>query len=142
MPEIRRRYRTTDETAIVGESLAGLFIIETLLVEPSLFNSYIAFDPSLWWDNERLVNTAAGQLRSNARRPVNVYVASSGEPTIAPAVRRLADSLRVGTLDGVTLQYTAMPEETHGTIYHPAALRAFRALFKPSRGQSDSLRWQ
>jgi predicted alpha/beta superfamily hydrolase len=27
MPEIRRRYRTTVETAIVGESLAGLFVV-------------------------------------------------------------------------------------------------------------------
>jgi hypothetical protein len=24
-----------------------------------------------------------------------------------------------------------MPEETHGTIYHPAALRAFRAVLGP-----------
>jgi hypothetical protein len=24
-----------------------------------------------------------------------------------------------------------MPEESHATIYHPAALRAFRRLFKP-----------
>src|SRR5689334_23246522 len=29
MPEIKKRYRTTSETAIVGESLAGLFVVET-----------------------------------------------------------------------------------------------------------------
>jgi predicted alpha/beta superfamily hydrolase len=52
MPEIRERYRTTSETAIVGESLAGLFVIETLLLEPDLFETYIAIDPSLWWNNE------------------------------------------------------------------------------------------
>lgn len=34
MPEIRGRYRTTAETAIVGESLAGLFVVETFLLEP------------------------------------------------------------------------------------------------------------
>ena len=34
MPEVRRRYRTTDATAIVGESLAGLFVVETFLLEP------------------------------------------------------------------------------------------------------------
>ena len=33
MPDVRARYRTTDETAIVGESLAGLFVIETFLLE-------------------------------------------------------------------------------------------------------------
>jgi hypothetical protein len=27
--------------------------------------------------------------------------------------------------------HVLMPEETHATIYHPAALRAFRELFRP-----------
>src|SRR3712207_4681744 len=43
MPQVRSRYRTTEETAVVGESLAGLFVIETFLVEPDLFDTYIAF---------------------------------------------------------------------------------------------------
>jgi uncharacterized protein len=47
MPQVKRRYRTTNETAIVGESLAGLFVVETLILEPELFDTYIAFDPSL-----------------------------------------------------------------------------------------------
>ncbi|HEX8328983.1 MAG TPA: alpha/beta hydrolase-fold protein [Hymenobacter sp.] len=45
MPEVKQRYRTTDETAIVGESLAGLFVVETLLLEPTLFDTYLAFRP-------------------------------------------------------------------------------------------------
>ncbi len=31
----------------------------------------------------------------------------------------------------MTLHYTPMPAETHATIYHPAALVAFRQLFRP-----------
>src|SRR5262245_8520287 len=38
MPQVKSRYRTTGETAIVGESLAGLFVVETLLTEPDLFD--------------------------------------------------------------------------------------------------------
>ena len=37
IPAVRSRYRCSDETAIVGESLAGLFVVETLLLEPTLF---------------------------------------------------------------------------------------------------------
>src|SRR5262249_27187064 len=44
MPQIKARYRTTEETAIVGESLAGLFVVETFFLEPDLFDTYIAFD--------------------------------------------------------------------------------------------------
>src|SRR5690606_10099855 len=49
IPAIDARYPTTRERAIVGESLAGLFVVETLLTEPAMFDTYIAIDPSLWW---------------------------------------------------------------------------------------------
>src|SRR3712207_3190769 len=58
MPQVKSRYRTRAETAVVGESLAGLFVIETFLVEPDLFDTYIAFDPSLWWNDRKLVKDA------------------------------------------------------------------------------------
>jgi len=64
IPRVKARYRTTRESAIVGESLAGLFVVETFLLEPSLFDTYIAFDPSLWWNNRKLVDGAAKRLRS------------------------------------------------------------------------------
>jgi predicted alpha/beta superfamily hydrolase len=54
MPAVRQRYRTTPETALMGESLAGLFTVETLLLEPDLFDTYLALDPSLWWNNGQL----------------------------------------------------------------------------------------
>ena len=50
IPEIDRRYKTTAERGIIGESLAGLFVVETFLEEPSLFTHYVALDPSLWWN--------------------------------------------------------------------------------------------
>jgi len=43
----------------------------------------------------------------------------------------LAEVLKKSAPVGLTWYYEAMPNETHATIYHPAALRAFRALFKP-----------
>src|SRR5262249_14962133 len=58
MPQVKSRYRTTNETAIIGESLAGLFVVETFLLEPALFDTYIAVDPSLWWNNQKLVAEA------------------------------------------------------------------------------------
>ena len=64
MPVIRERYHTTGETAIVGESLAGLFVVETLLLEPDMFDTYIAIDPSLWWNDAKLVRDAPTSSRN------------------------------------------------------------------------------
>lgn len=130
MPEIKERYRTTSETAIVGESLAGLFVIETLLLEPDLFETYIAIDPSLWWNNEDLVNSAAEKLQTQPRLEKSLYFVSSEEKGNAVIMQRFAKILTAAAPTGLRWHYENMSEEKHSTIYHPAALKAFRALFK------------
>ncbi|MDQ4624815.1 alpha/beta hydrolase [Janthinobacterium lividum] len=132
MPEIKRRYRTTGETAIVGESLGGLFAVETYLLEPQLFDHYLAFDPSLWWNRGALPRQAAALLAKGAPGKHSLYMASSSEAGIAIEVQRLADVLQKQAPPGLQWHLEKMPEETHGTIYHPAALKAFRSVFKPA----------
>lgn len=131
MPAVRSRYRTTEETAIVGESLAGLFVVETFLLEPELFDTYIAFDPSLWWNAEALVDSAGERLRARPGARETLYLATSDEQGIARPTRRLADALELSAPAGLHWAHREMPEEKHSTLYHPAALQAFRALFPP-----------
>jgi predicted alpha/beta superfamily hydrolase len=127
MPLIKQRYRVTSETAMVGESLAGLFVVETFLLEPALFDTYIAFDPSLWWNGGQLVKSAPANLQGRAQQSKVLYLSNSSQEQIAGLTRRFAE------LTGAT--YQPMPEEQHATIYHPAALRAFRLMFAPKEKQ-------
>lgn len=131
MPQVEKRYRTTKERAIVGESLAGLFIVETLLLEPELFDTYIAFDPSLWWNDEKLLNDASRRLKARAMRGKTLFMATSSDAGIGSAVERFVAALRTSKPENLRWTYEPMPDEKHSTIYHPAALRAFRALFGP-----------
>jgi len=129
MPEITRRYRTTDETAIVGESAAGLFIVETLFLEPAVFDTYIAVDPSLWWNNEELVKKAEARV-AKLKASATLFLTSSSDGN-TKSVEALATAWRKAAPRTLQLIYEPMPTETHATIFHPAALRAFRLLFKP-----------
>jgi len=129
MPEIRSRYRTTDESAIVGESFAGLFVVETFLLEPDLFDTYIAFDPSLWWNDQKLVADAAKLLRARPDLRATLYFASSDEKGIIETAQKLASVLETSAPKGVRWHHEKMPEEKHSTIFHPAALKAFRKVF-------------
>ncbi|MEW6128266.1 MAG: alpha/beta hydrolase-fold protein [Acidobacteriota bacterium] len=131
MPLIKARYRATTETAIVGESLAGLFVVETFLLEPDLFDTYIAFDPSLWWNNQKLVSDAAKHLTNSQKFAKTLYFASSDEKGIAEITQKFANLLTKNAPQGLRWHYEKMPDEKHSTIYHPAALKAFRAVFKP-----------
>ena len=131
IPAIDARYPTTRERAIVGESLAGLFVVETLLTEPAMFDTYIAFDPSLWWNGGRMVNEAGPRLQAlPLEKPATLYLATSADGGLEALMPRLTNALADGPA-ALTWHHASMPEETHATIYHPAALRAFRALFKP-----------
>lgn len=130
MPVINARYRTTKETAIMGESLAGLFVVETFFLEPDMFDTYIAFDPSVWWNNGEIVNRAADRLRAMGNRPRTLYLASSAEDRL-DLTKTLAEVLGKNAPANLTWHYEPMPQETHATIYHPAALLAVRRLFKP-----------
>ncbi|OGX82391.1 esterase [Hymenobacter glacialis] len=131
MPEVKQRYRTTAETAIVGESLAGLFVVETLLLEPTLFDTYLAFDPSLWWNNELLASQASSLLQGAGRAPKVLYLATSSNGGIEAPIGRFTQALARHTPKTITWHHQPMPQETHRTIYHPAALQAFRVVFKP-----------
>jgi predicted alpha/beta superfamily hydrolase len=132
IPQVKARYRITDERAIVGESLAGLFIVETFLLEPDLFDTWIAFDPSLWWNDRKLLEVAAEQLPKRGRA-ATLYFASSDEKEIASDAQKFADLLKKHAPASLHWHYEKMPEEHHSTIYHPAALRAFRAVFAPPK---------
>jgi predicted alpha/beta superfamily hydrolase len=132
MPHIRARYLTDGETAIVGESLAGLFVVETFLLEPELFDVYIAFDPSLWWSEAGLLSVANERLRSRGKQNSSLFLASSSEPELAALTKRLADVLAANQSTALRWRYEPMPAETHATIYHAAALKAFREVFKPA----------
>ena len=130
MPEIRRRYRTRSEAAIVGESLAGLFIVETFLNEPTLFRRYIALSPSVWWNREALLADAAARLRTGAMRGRTLYLSAANEEGIAPGTAKLAAILQRAAAAGLTWYYEPRPDLQHNTIYlgqgPTALLRALR----------------
>jgi uncharacterized protein len=63
----------------------------------------------------------------------SLYLASSDEKELAALTQEFATILSKEAPPQIRWQYEPMPNETHSTIYHPAALKAFRTLFKPAK---------
>ncbi|MBA3296293.1 MAG: alpha/beta hydrolase, partial [Acidobacteria bacterium] len=101
MPAVKARYRTTSEAAIVGESLAGLFVVETFLLEPELFDTYIALDPSLWWNDRKLLKDVNRQLRARPPLKKALFLASSAEPELVNLTRQLAGIVEKSGIAGL-----------------------------------------
>jgi predicted alpha/beta superfamily hydrolase len=129
-PFVEGRFRGNGETALMGESLAGLFVVETFLKAPEMFDAYVAVSPSLWWDGGRLAGQAGAHLRdhSNAPRTLILTLGDEGPEMQAP-MDRLVANLRDHALPALDWSFTPRPGESHATIYHGAALDAFRRLF-------------
>ncbi len=127
MPEVARRYRVTAERAIVGESLAGLFVIETFALEPDMFDIYVAIDPSLWWNNGKLAKELAKTMAPLSKRK-SLFIATSSDGRIAIGGVDIAPFL--GQRTNLEFVHRKLSRETHATVYHPAALEAFRTVIK------------
>ncbi|HMZ45985.1 MAG TPA: alpha/beta hydrolase-fold protein [Chitinophagaceae bacterium] len=115
--EINKRYRTKDTKTIIGESLAGLFITETFLSYPAMFSNYIAFDPSLWWNNEYLVKEADNFLNKFTNQPKNFWFAASGVQGIYKPTNELASIFKNKHLSNFNYKYSFEPKEDHSTIF-------------------------
>jgi len=134
MPRVRGRYRVTDETAIIGESLAGLFVMETFFLQPELFDTYVALSPSLWWNDEELVRKAAERLRARPELRRTLYFSSAGND-IGPTTARLAEILRANAPAGLRWRYVPRPDLRHDNIYRASSPQVLRELFAPGAGK-------
>lgn len=129
-PWVEARYRTDGLDAVMGESLAGLFVMETFLRQPELFAAYVAIDPSIWWDNNALAGEAAALLAEHQRGEREVYIAAAnGAPAMRFGQASIAQTLLNGSPPGLGVYYRIMDDEEHSTIYHRAALDALREVF-------------
>ncbi|AEI65101.1 putative esterase [Corallococcus macrosporus] len=137
MPEVERRYRVTRERAIIGESLAGYFIVETFFLQPDLFDTYLALSPSLWWNGESLVKEAGERLAARPDLRAGLYVSSADETDIVPAVARLGEVLRASAPPGLKWEVEPRPDLRHDNIYRkssPGVLRKWLPPVKTAEG--------
>jgi len=132
-PWVAARYGAAGRTALIGESLAGLFVVETALREPGAFDDYIAISPSLWWNRQALSREAEADLAKGRLAGHRLWLAVANEVALYPEMQqgmdRLVAALKAAPPRGLTWSYTPFPGETHATIYHPAAMAALRALY-------------
>lgn len=142
IPFIEARYRTGERRAVMGESLAGLFVIDTLLRQADLFHDYVAVSPSLWWDDRRPMRTASQSLRSMPPgRRLYLAIANEGG-TMLDGVDLLRIALEQQSSETVTVHYSDRSgTATHSTIYHGAAEEAFRWLYPMPQNDYGPTPW-
>ena len=126
-PYIEKKYRNTSEKTIIGQSLGGLLATEILHTEPSLFNNYVIVSPSLWWDDESLLQLDL----ANVSKVNAIYIGVGKEgPIMERVAKELEVKLRASIGGDTKLYFNFFPNQAHGDALHLAVYDAFTKIFK------------
>lgn len=125
-PLIDAEYKTNSEKILIGQSLGGLLATEILLKKPELFTHYIIVSPSLWWDDESLLETELPALSENTA----IYIGVGNEVKImVKDARKLYKKVKSNAANPSNVYFNYFKAQTHGDILHLAVYDAFLKLF-------------
>ena len=142
IPLLEARYRLTRERAIVGHSFGGLFAAGCLMEQPGLFSGYIGVSPSLWYDNDLLLDRKRMSVAAGGLRDVRAYFAvgaletgSGGRHPMVAQLGQWTTSLGNAGLVAPRLKTEVLAGENHDTVFPAALTRGLLHLFAPPRPQ-------
>ncbi len=123
LPQIDQQYRTLPYRILAGHSLAGLFALNCFLQQRA-FQSYIAIDPTLTWDQNAVVKKAAPILTSTQSFQSKLFLAQANNPfepgqhtgLRGNAFDRFRAVLASNQSKRFTHQYIFYPQENHYSV--------------------------
>ena len=147
IPHIEKTYPVTNYRTLIGHSFGGLFTVNTLIHHQKLFTNYLAIDPSLDWDNQKLVKEASEILKKDSYKNKSLFI-SLGSPLHMQrndiTLNNIMDDKSDYTLFGrANLEFTKLAKETnglktkwkfypkdyHGTISFPSIMEGLKFFF-------------
>jgi predicted alpha/beta superfamily hydrolase len=134
IPFVDKHYKTTADRGIAGHSLGGLFASYCLLNSKDVFNKYGISSPSLWWDNEELLNQGYLQFTENETwniTPTKVFISVGGleGSDMIPAMTNFSTSLKSAAYSNIDLTWKIFEDETHSSMIPAMFSRTLSVLY-------------
>jgi uncharacterized protein len=150
MPHIDSFYSTSPYRMFIGHSLGGLMVIDALFRHKNLFNSFVAIDPSLWYDERNLMKQTSNLLSAGnfANKSLYIAIANTMKPgmdtgtvrhdvsTSTSHIRSILDFIALLKQDkksGLKWDYKYYSDDDHGSVPLIAEYDAMRFIFKNYR---------
>lgn len=149
IPFIENKYPVTRFRTLIGHSYGGLFTINMLVNYPQLFSNYLAIDPSLDWDHQKLLKEAQaivtnqnyenkalfmslnGQLHmQNAQITIDNVMQDTTDFTVfARSNIAFSNLVKQHAENGLSFEWKFYPRDIHGTIALPSIMDGLISLF-------------
>lgn len=145
-PHIETKYPASTKRILIGHSLSGLQAINILLKHPGMFIYYAAIDPSMWWDNQKLLNESKPILTEKTFEKQTLFLAVANTNDLemdAAQIKKdvspktvlirptllLAEYINSTKHNGLTFHFKFYKEYHHMTVPAPAMYDALQRFF-------------
>lgn len=129
IPFIKQRYRTLDYQVLSGTSHGGQFAINALVKRPDLFNGVIAISPSLYSNNEQLLELAKPALKKHRLQGRLFLSIANEEPTMTEPYQRFVDLLARNPSAKLVVSSQTFSNETHNTTVLQGQYAGLKHIF-------------
>jgi hypothetical protein len=146
IPYIDSTYPAAPYRMLIGHSLGGLTVINTLIHHSHLFKDYVAIDPAMSWDNQKLLKEIKTALANNKYPGISLFLGiantmepgmdttqlkkdSSGSSEHIRSIFELRDILSNNRENQLNFAYKYYNDEEHNSLRFIAEYDAFRYFF-------------
>lgn len=131
---IDNSYRTNGKNMLIGHSYSGLFTLNTFLHHTDLFDTYLAVDPSLWWDRGKLSEEAASLIAGKDFTGKSLYIGVASKKRtdrVDIHLNKVNHLLKEVLPQARNLRFfsKSFPEENHGTVAIPGIYDGIKQLY-------------
>jgi predicted alpha/beta superfamily hydrolase len=150
IPYIDSILPTTDYRTLIGHSFGGLFTMNVLLNHGHLFRNYLAIDPSLDWDHQKLLNqskeilaqkdytgkslfvslsAASIHMQNESITMENVMMDTSEYTLFARSIIAFAEYAESQKQNGLNFSWRDYPDDVHGSVSLPSIRDGLISMF-------------
>lgn len=121
-------YPTSSYRCLLGHSLGGLFAIYALQTKPELFDSFIAIDPSLWYDDLYCVKRTADFFKNNNKIKKSLFITLSNEKNMG--IYPFIAELEKNAPEEFDWDFVYYKDETHNSLGFKSICAGFEMIFR------------
>jgi predicted alpha/beta superfamily hydrolase len=142
IPFIENKYSVTNFRTLIGHSYEGLFTVYTLINHLQLFSNYLAIDPGLDWDDQKLLTESKDKLSNNDFKGKRLFMSLNRQLHMAnPKVNlnnvlketseftlfarsniAFSDAVKQNKKDDLAFKWKFYPRDLNGTISFPSIM--------------------
>jgi predicted alpha/beta superfamily hydrolase len=133
-PFLDKNYKTNADRGITGHSLGGLFTAYCLINSDGYFTRFGINSPSLWWDNEKVLNQAVTQFTENKiwdlpQTKVFISVGDREGSSMVPTMMKFSKYLEDSNYENIDLKWKIFDEENHISVVPTSLNKTIYTLY-------------